>query len=571
MTLTLKDSTDTLSSGKPGDSPRTNPVCLEVGVTIRSLPNETGGLSKPIREEVKTVIVFGNGAVLRCAEDIPAGTTVILSNSNGLEVICRVVAGRSIPNRKGYVEVQFTESVNDFWSTYQDGGTAVPASSQPVPHELRETPTPSPTATPIRTIPLTAAPSKPAPSALAVAPSSEQVGEPSIAPKSIAPRESKANPLRPGPVLTAPAASSYSHSQSAKQSTIGNWNSSDSGTDSEKLPNPARRESSQANSSASSPGPSRDFMSKGLLAYDKPPSSAGTSNGRLPMIVGVAVLAVAGVGAGVFFMHRSAPPAAVTTSADSDKYTGLEPPAVASVSSHVSPPPESVSLSAMKAQPAAQPVAVEQSQSAPAITAVPAVVAGPVTSDANSPARSSLKPEKNTVPAKPSDPLPAPRPAMTNLMTNLKMSSPSAPAKRAADPGPAAAPVAEISASEAVVGSPSTGLLTSSGRISNPPAPPPSAPAPIVAHKTVTAPKLISSTRLTYPQSARQANIQGTVMVSAFIDDTWKVASASAVCGPLLLREAAVNSVRQWKYSPGLLDGKPAPSEVTVGVEFKLN
>jgi protein TonB len=92
-----------------------------------------------------------------------------------------------------------------------------------------------------------------------------------------------------------------------------------------------------------------------------------------------------------------------------------------------------------------------------------------------------------------------------------------------------------------------------------------------VAHKTVTAPKLISSTRLTYPQSARQANIQGTVMVSAIIDETGKVASASAVSGPLLLREAAVNSVRQWKYSPGLLDGKPAPSEVTVGVEFKLN
>ena len=84
-------------------------------------------------------------------------------------------------------------------------------------------------------------------------------------------------------------------------------------------------------------------------------------------------------------------------------------------------------------------------------------------------------------------------------------------------------------------------------------------------------PKLISSARLVYPAAARQSNIQGTVTVSANIDENGKVVSAKALSGPILLRQAAVDSVKQWKYSPGLVDGKPAPSQVTVNVEFRLN
>ncbi len=66
MTLTIKDSPELNSLGrsgvpsqnsenKPGESPRSNPVCLEVGVTIRSLPTEAGGLTQAIREEGRTV------------------------------------------------------------------------------------------------------------------------------------------------------------------------------------------------------------------------------------------------------------------------------------------------------------------------------------------------------------------------------------------------------------------------------------------------------------------------------------------------------------------------------------
>jgi protein TonB len=87
----------------------------------------------------------------------------------------------------------------------------------------------------------------------------------------------------------------------------------------------------------------------------------------------------------------------------------------------------------------------------------------------------------------------------------------------------------------------------------------------------VVAPKLISSTRLTYPPSARQTAIQGTVTVLATVEANGTVSSAKALNGPLLLRQAAVDSVKQWKYSPGSIDGRPNTQEVTVAVEFKLN
>jgi len=114
MTLTIKDPRDLNSPGKPGapshnsenkagQSPRSNPVCLEVAITIRSLPTEAGALTQPIREEGRTVIVFDNGAVLRSTNNLPIGQTVILSNHNGRDVVCRVVGGRNLPSIKGYV------------------------------------------------------------------------------------------------------------------------------------------------------------------------------------------------------------------------------------------------------------------------------------------------------------------------------------------------------------------------------------------------------------------------------------------------------------------------------------
>src|ERR1700722_634643 len=150
MTLTTKDSTQLSkadkpgvpsqnSENKPGQTTRSNPVCLEIEITIRSLPGEAGSLSQPIREVGKTVIVFDNGAVIRTATNLPAGLKVILSNSKGRDVVCQVVSGRSAASIKGYVEVEFLESVSDFWHIHEDLGP-VPGALPAPPLSLHEPP-----------------------------------------------------------------------------------------------------------------------------------------------------------------------------------------------------------------------------------------------------------------------------------------------------------------------------------------------------------------------------------------------------------------------------------------------
>ena len=89
-------------------------------------------MTQPIREEGRTVIVFDNGAVLRSTNNMPVGLTVILSNPNGRDVVCRVVGGRNLPSVKGYVEVEFMEPVNDFWNIHQEGNPAAAAAPSAV-------------------------------------------------------------------------------------------------------------------------------------------------------------------------------------------------------------------------------------------------------------------------------------------------------------------------------------------------------------------------------------------------------------------------------------------------------
>jgi TonB family protein len=70
---------------------------------------------------------------------------------------------------------------------------------------------------------------------------------------------------------------------------------------------------------------------------------------------------------------------------------------------------------------------------------------------------------------------------------------------------------------------------------------------------------------------AKQTGIQGKVEVAAQVGADGSVTNVKAVSGPMLLRDAAVYAVQRWKYSPELIDGKPAPAQITVTVEFRLN
>lgn len=85
---------------------------------------------------------------------------------------------------------------------------------------------------------------------------------------------------------------------------------------------------------------------------------------------------------------------------------------------------------------------------------------------------------------------------------------------------------------------------------------------------TVRAPRLISETKPVYPVTAQQAGADGNVVVRIVIDKAGNVVDARAVAGPEILLGAALDAVRQWRYEPSMLNGRPVPVQMQVTIPF---
>jgi TonB family protein len=73
-----------------------------------------------------------------------------------------------------------------------------------------------------------------------------------------------------------------------------------------------------------------------------------------------------------------------------------------------------------------------------------------------------------------------------------------------------------------------------------------------------------------YPALAKQARIQGVVVLEAVISDAGQVTSLSVVTGHPLLIQAAMEAVQQWIYEPIKLNGQPMEVVTTVTVNFAM-
>jgi protein TonB len=82
---------------------------------------------------------------------------------------------------------------------------------------------------------------------------------------------------------------------------------------------------------------------------------------------------------------------------------------------------------------------------------------------------------------------------------------------------------------------------------------------------------IIQRTVPTYPPIARASGIEGIVVLQATISRSGTIANLHVISGPLMLQEAAINAVQEWRYRPYLLSGEPVEVETTVNVIFKLN
>lgn len=86
-------------------------------------------------------------------------------------------------------------------------------------------------------------------------------------------------------------------------------------------------------------------------------------------------------------------------------------------------------------------------------------------------------------------------------------------------------------------------------------------------------PKRISDVKPVYPEEALKQRIQGVVIVEATIDEKGDVVAAKALPGKNpqpLLEEAALTSVKQWKFKPVIKDGKACKFTFTVTINFAL-
>lgn len=73
-----------------------------------------------------------------------------------------------------------------------------------------------------------------------------------------------------------------------------------------------------------------------------------------------------------------------------------------------------------------------------------------------------------------------------------------------------------------------------------------------------------------YPADAKSAGVQGVVIIEAVIGADGKVADAKVLRSVPKLDGAAVAAVKEWEFTPTLLNGKAVPVVMTVTVNFKL-
>ena len=103
-----------------------------------------------------------------------------------------------------------------------------------------------------------------------------------------------------------------------------------------------------------------------------------------------------------------------------------------------------------------------------------------------------------------------------------------------------------------------------------PPLPPPPPVKPVRIGGQVTAPALVYRVDPKYPDFAAQAQIEGLVILEATVDVEGNVESVRVLRSHGLLDQAAIDAVKQWRYSPLVLNNKPFPFILTVTVRFSV-
>ena len=191
------------------------------------------------------------------------------------------------------------------------------------------------------------------------------------------------------------------------------------------------------------------------------------------------------------------------------------------------------------------------------------------------------------VPLVATDELPAPRTATEFIHVVARLEPPAPPPRRAStkravepprtDVAPLAVPdgiqpepVIEPSHDTTPVESGVVGFGNSDSVIADP-VPPPPPPSPVRVGGNIRPPQKITDVAPVYPAIARAAHVEGVVILEAVIREDGGVRDVRVLRSIQLLDAAAVEAVRQWRFTPTLLNGEPVPVVMTITVAFTLH
>jgi len=510
------------------------------------------------------MIVFPQGGVLRMATPVGVGQAVVVTNvKSRQDAICRVVKVRAYAEKQSYVEIEFTHSQPGYWGVHfpADGPEPhkkVAASPHPVSKDsapeveihARANSAPEVSWTP----PPTSAPK----------PSTGQPPAQARKPESAFAQIETHEEVQPAASATATIGDPFA--ARTKSRTIETAKKGSAAEDAhaadvvEELTVPSSMASSAENPPATfgrfaataSMAGTHSAAKEGFGSRLDSVSSEATGEAAKPrntgLMIATGIAAALAVAAGVAYYLRNRPFTHAVTPSPAAPFV-VTTPRPANTTSNVT--------SAPKAQPGPAVVPSVPSPSS-AASVPPAVVHATEVTPAKQPKAQAIVPSQPAGEAKPKAQSPAP-----DMFGALNAHPVTSRHSSAADAIAAPSLDAGLGTS-----GPSAGLSGGMGGEAAPPPPQPAVGSPAPSGGVIKPPKLIYAPVPVYPSIARQAGAQGTVVVEATVGVDGKVTNARVVSGPSLLRDAALDAVRGRKYQPSTLDGRPAPADISIAIQF---
>jgi len=546
---------------------------------------------EPFEEDTTTMIVFPRGAVVKLRARVRTGHSMVLTNLLTKQTaLCRIIQVNTAPSVAHYVKLEFAQPAPGFW------GVHFP--SEPLPSA--------------RTVESPKTVSAPAPSASLTAPVAPVVQKPARVEAQPAPvKPPVRETTKPTPSrelnLSVPAMEYGNERPGEKEDLIplasGSPSADRKALSASRVPavlqaKPKRvssvateqpifdllttqeeifsRETAAARAEEEHPlEPARRTGAKAsrntIAAIDYSPLSQPAPrlkrNSSVLMFAGAAVVILGFVAAGAMYLRHN------------PKVIAQTPGSAAATSSTPSPSsPSSSSPSVSQQAPAAQTTDADATTSPSAPTVASSTPHDERNADVPAPVsvgQNSITTGSEHVSQKSTAATSRPAISISTGMADIYAGDLKAHARiRRRGVAHMAAPVPDVSAAASksipVVPNGNLGSLAPGITSANLVAPAPAKPD-VVQGGDVQLPKLVSSVPPVYPQLAAANHVEGEVKIQAEINASGKVTSTKVVSGPILLRSAALNAVRQWKYSPAMLDGKAIPTQYVVTVRFRLN